>query len=189
MCFSYWNFNWSRFWCYLRGGITAAINEQDIWVGIGALSGAFMGAGAGVASLFIAPVIAGEGIMVTTATETGFVMGNALNVGAALAIGSCIAFSSGAIGGASSDMLMRLANDGKVSDWNSVAISALQWGFINTMGTFLGSVGGPLSNFETTLVSCLFSSVTGAMGLTADVIRKRNHQGIQLKNVSNKYSY
>lgn len=81
-------------------GITAAANGQNVWAGIGfgALTGGFMGTGAGVASLFIAPVFVGEGVMVATATGAGFVMGNALSAGAALAIGTGIAFGSGVFG-------------------------------------------------------------------------------------------
>ena len=173
------------------GGITAAANGQNVWAGIGfgALTGGFMGAGAGVASLFIAPVLVGEGVMVATATGAGFVMGNALSAGAALAIGTGIAFGSGAIGGAASDMLTQVANTGKVSDWNSVGVSALQWGLINTAGAFLGSVGGPLSNLETALVSGVFGNVTGGIGLTADVIRDRINKRKQMNNLSYMYSY
>ena len=163
------------------GGITAAANGQNVWagIGIGALTGGFMGAGAGVASLFIAPVLAGA----------GFMMGNALSAGAALAIGTGIAFGSGAIGGAASDMLTQVANNGKVSDWSSVGVSALQWGLINTGGAFLGSVGGPLSNLETALVSGVFGNVTGGIGLTADVIRDRINKRKQMNNLSYMYSY
>ena len=173
------------------GGITAAANGQNVWagIGIGALTGGFMGAGAGIASLFIAPVLVGEGVMVATATGAGFVMGNALSAGAALAIGTGIAFGSGAIGGAASDMLTQVANTGKVSDWNSVGFSALQWGLINTAGAFLGSVGGPLSNLETALVSGMLGNVTGLIGLTADVIRGRNNKRKQRNNLSYMYSY
>ena len=173
------------------GGITAAANGQNVWagIGIGALTGGFMGAGAGVASLFIAPVLVGEGVMVATATGAGFVMGNALSAGAALAIGTGIAFGSGAIGGAASDMLTQVANTGKVTDWSSVGVSALQWGLINTAGAFLGSVGGPLSNLETALVSGVFGNVTGGIGLTADVIRDRINKRKQMNNLSYMYSY
>ena len=173
------------------GGITAAANGQNVWagIGIGALTGGFMGAGACIASLFIAPVLVGEGVMVATATGVGFVMGNALSAGAALAIGTGIAFGTGAIGGAASDMLIQVANTGKVSDWNSVGVSALQWGLINTAGTFLGSVGGPLSNLETALVSGMVGNVTGVIGLIADVIRDRNNKRKQMNNLSYMYSY
>ena len=51
------------------GGLTAAANGQNIWagVGLGLLTGAIMGTGAGVASLFIAPIIAGEGVVFSVA--------------------------------------------------------------------------------------------------------------------------
>ena len=59
-----------------------------------------MGAGAGVASLFLAPVLVGGGVMISTATGAGFVMGYGLSSGVAIAIGIGIAFGTGAIGGA-----------------------------------------------------------------------------------------
>lgn len=96
---------------------------------------------------------------------------------------------SGAICGANSDMLTQLANTGKVSDWGSVCISALQWGVINTAGAFLGSVGGPLTNLETALVSGVFGNVTGGIGLAADVIRDRTNRRKQTNSLSYIYSY
>ncbi len=148
----------------IYGGITAAANGQNVWVGIGigALTGGLMGAGAGVASLFIAPVLVGASVS----------MGNVLlSAGAALAIGTSIAFGSGAIGGAVSDMLTQSINNGRVSDWNSVGISALQWGLINTASAYLGSIGGPLSKLETTFITGVFNNVTGGIGFVVDVIR------------------
>ena len=148
----------------IYGGITAADNGQNVWVGIGigALTGGLMGAGAGVASLFIAPVL----------VEASVSMGNVLlSAGAALAIGTSIAFGSGAIGGAVSDMLTQSINNGRVSDWNSVGISALQWGLINTASAYLGSIGGPLSKLETTFITGVFNNVTGGIGFVVDAIR------------------
>lgn len=120
------------------GGITAAVNGKNVWagIGIGALTGGFMGAGAGVASLFIAPVLVGEGVMVATATGAGFVMGNALSAGAALAIGTGIAFVTGFVGGMVADASAQVINDGGVNDMGSVFVSGIQWGLINIAGAF-----------------------------------------------------
>ncbi len=175
----------------IYGGLTAAANNQNVWagIGIGALTGGFMGAGAGVASIFIAPVLVGEGVMVATATGVGFVMGNALSAGTALAIGTSIAFGSGAIGGVASDMLTQIANNGKVSDWGSLGISALQWGLINTAGAFLGSIYGPLPNLKTAIISGGVNIITGGIGLAFDVIRDRINKRKQMNNLSYIYDY
>ena len=87
------------------GGITVVANGQNVWagIGIGALTGGFMGAGAGVASLFIAPALVGEGVMVATATGAGFV------------------------GGMVADASTQVINDGGVNDWGSVFVSGIQW--------------------------------------------------------------
>ena len=56
------------------GAATAYINGQDVFWGtvIGALGGAFMGLGAGIASVFIAPVLGGTGLAFATAQGVGF---------------------------------------------------------------------------------------------------------------------
>ena len=148
----------------MYGGFTAAANGQSVWNGImiGAVTGAFMGAGAGVASLFIAPILAGGSVAVGATS---------ISAGASLAIGIGISFGTGAIGGSISDIWTQHVNNGEVSDIDSIIKSAFQWGVINTFGAFLGSVGGPLSNFETALTTGIFNNVTGSVGLTVDAIR------------------
>ena len=148
----------------LYGGLTAAANNQSVWHGIliGAVVGGLMGVGAGVASLFMAPLLIGSGVAIG---------GTALSTGAALAIGTGIAFSSGAVGGAISDIWTQHVNNGAVTDIDSIFKSALQWGVINTFSAFIGSVGGPLTNLETALITGIFNNVTGAIGLTVDVMR------------------
>ena len=146
------------------GGITAAANGQDVWagIGIGALTGGIMGAGAGVASLFIAPILAGGGVAIGATS---------ISAGASLAIGTGISFGTGAIGGAVSDIWTQHVNNGAITDIDSIINSAFQWGFINTFGAFIGSVGGPLTNLETALITGIFNNVTGSVGLTIDAIR------------------
>ena len=51
------------------------------------------------------------------------------------------------------------------------------------------SVGGPLLNLETALVSGVFGNVTGVIGLAADVIRDRNNKRKQMNNLSYMYIY
>ena len=174
------------------GGITAAANGQNVWagIGIGSLTGGFMGAGTGVASLFIAPVLVGEGVMVATATGAGFVMGNALSAGAALAIGTGIAFGTGFVGGMGADALTQVVNDGGVDDWGSVFVSGFQWGVINTAGAFLGSMGGT-STLNGALLSGIFGGVTGAVGMTIDILRNRinKKQNVGVNNLHYAFSF
>ena len=172
------------------GGITAVANGQNVWtgIGIGALTGGFMGAGAGVASLFIAPVLVGEGVMVATATGAGFVMGNALSAGAALAIGTGIAFGTGFVGGMVADASTQVINDGGVNDWGSVFVSGIQWGLINTAGAFLGSMGGT-STLNGALLSAIFGGVTGAIGMTIDILRNRKNQKQKVSVNNQLYAY
>ena len=147
------------------GALTASANGQDVGMGIliGAFAGIIMGAGAGVASLYLAPVILG-----TTATVANVTY----STGAALAIGTGIAFCSGFVGGATADMFTQLANDGAVYDFSSVIASGLQYGVINTSSAFLGSLGA-FSPLESGILSVMFGSVFSAIGMTIDVIRNR----------------
>jgi RHS repeat-associated protein len=131
----------------VAGGITATANGQNIWhgVGIGALGGAIMGAGAGVGALFLAPIIAGEGIMIATAVGESFFMGNAISTGLAVGIGLGVSASTGIIGGGLSNMLNQLSSGIKVDslDWNSIALGAIGSGFLNMFSASLAGFGGP----------------------------------------------
>lgn len=147
-----------------------------------------MGAGAGVASLFIAPILVGEGVMVATATGAGFVMGNALSAGAALAIGTGIAFGTGFVGGMVADASTQVINDGGVNDWGSVFVSGIQWGLINTAGAFLGSMGGT-STLNGALLSAIFGGVTGAVSMTIDILRNRKNQKQKVSVNNQLYTY
>lgn len=131
--------------------------------GIGVIAGGILiGAGAGVASLFIVPILAGGGVAIGATS---------ISAGASLAIGTGISFGTGAIGGAVSDIWTQHVNNGAITDIDSIINSAFQWGFINTFGAFIGSVGGPLTNLETALITGIFNNVTGSVGLTIDEIR------------------
>lgn len=153
-------------WGAAYGGITTTVNGQNVWagIGIGALIGFFMGAGAGVASLFIAPVLVGEGVMVATATGTGF------------------------IGGMVADASVQVINDGGVNDWGSVFVSGIQWGLINTAGAFFSSMGGT-STLSGALLSAIFGGVTGAVGMTIDILRNRKNQKQKVSVNNQLYAY
>ena len=170
--------------------LTAAVNGQNVWagIGIGALTGGFTGEGAGVASLFIAPVLVEEGVMVATATGAEFVMGNALSAGAALAIETGIAFGTGFVGGMFADASTQVINDGGVNDWGSVFVSGIQWGLINTAGAFLGSMGGT-STLNGALLSAIFGGVTGAVSMTIDILRNRKNQKQKVSVNNQLYAY
>ena len=159
----------------MYGGLTAMANGQDVWnaIWIGAISGAIMGTGAGIASLFIAPIIVGETVILSGVTLTS---------STALLAGVGIAFTSGAVGGATSDVLNQVVDKGRVDNINSIFTSALQWGVINTIGAFLGSIGGPLPNIDTIIATGVFNNFTGVMGLITDVLRVKSSKKKQLKS-------
>ena len=147
------------------GGLTAAANDQNVIAGIfiGAFAGGLMGAGAGIASLYLAPAIVGQ---------SAFAVGGiTYSAGTAVAIGSSIAFGSGAISGMMADAATQIVNDGGIHDLNSVFISGMQWGLINTASAILGSLGGPVSDLDSGLLSTIFGSVTSATGMTVDILR------------------
>ena len=151
----------------LYGGFTAAANAQNVIAGIliGAFAGGIMGAGAGVASLYLAPVIIGQ---------TAFTVGGiACSAGTAVAIGTGFAFGSGVIGGMAADALTQVVNDGSVHDGFSIINSGVQWGLINTVSAILCSLGGPVSDLESGLLSAIFGSVTSAVGMTVDILRNK----------------
>ena len=166
------------------GGVTAASTGQNIFAGvmIGILGGLIMGAGAGVAGVFLAPAMAGASITFATATGATFVMGTAISTTAAVAIGIGTAFVSGAIGGAVVDVATQWANYGTINSVGSIGISALQWGVINTLNAFLGSSIEALSIFDigigfsktaATIVSIITNIITGKLGLDMDVFRSK----------------
>ena len=164
------------------GGLTAVANDQNVLAAvlIGIVAGALMGAGAGVASLYLAPVIVGQAAVVGGVTYSA---------GSALAIGSGIAFGSGFIGGMAADAITQVVNDGGVNDLGSVFVSGFQWGLINTASAFLGSLGGPVSNFESALLSGTFGSVTSAVGMTIDILRNKKNQKQKVVARNQLYAY
>ena len=152
----------------IYGGVTATANDQNVFAGalIGFGAGALMGAGAGLASLYLAPIIVGQVVVVG---------GVIYSAGAALVIGSGIAFGFGFIGGMAADALTQVVNEGNVNDWGSVFASGVQWGIINTASAFLGSLGGPVSTLESTVLSGIFGSVTSALGMAIDILRNQGN--------------
>ena len=105
--------------------------------------------------------------MVATATGAGFVMGNALSAGVALAIGTGIAFGIGFIGGMVADASVQV---------------------INTAGAFLSSMGGT-STLSGALLSAIFGGVTGAVGMTIDILRNRKNQKQKVSVNNQLYAY
>ena len=153
--------------------------KKDYFI-LGLAAGSLMGVGAGIASLFIAPVLVGQSVAIGAAT---------ISSGAALAIGTGIAFGSGAIIGGTADMFAQIINAGKISDWASVVESAIQWGVLNVFSAFAGSIGGPLSNLETILITAIFNGAIGAVGLLIDVIRNRKKHQSQIQEFAILYGY
>ncbi len=146
--------------------MTAAANGEDIGTGVisGMFSGAVMGLGAGLAAYFIAPVMIGVGATIA---------GTTLSVSTSLLIGTSIAFISGFIGGSIGDAINQKMSNGYISDWTSIMSSGIQGAGINILGTFLPCMGGPLGTFENSIISTIFSNLTGSLSLLFDSIRKR----------------
>jgi uncharacterized membrane protein len=167
----------------IYGGFTAVANDQNIVAGvvIGAFAGGIMGAGAGIASLYLAPVLVGH-----TAVTVG---GITYSAGTAAAIGSSIAFGSGALGGMMADAATQIVNDRGIHDWGSVMISGVQWGLINTASAVLGSLGDPVSDLESRVLSAIFGSMTSAVGMTVDILRNRQSQKKIAGVVNRNYAY
>ena len=151
----------------VAGGITAAATGDNVVFGVlfGALGGGLIGAGAGIGSVFLAPLLIGEGVVIA---------GHALATGAAWGIGLGIGFISGALGGGIQDLLNQLSNNDwkiqKVDFWH-VGISALENGVFNALSSFLGGCGGTdlshfisfLLNVQLNVIPTGFTSITDLM--------------------------
>jgi len=164
------------------GGITAAANGQNVTAGIliGGLAGGLMGAGAALASVFLAPAITGGAVVMG---------GIQFSTGAAVAIGGGIAFFSGAFGGALADALTQIVNDGAVHNGKSVILSGVQWGIINVASGFLGSLAGPVAILESAILSGIFGSVTSAVGMMIDLLRSTYEQKVEVDFAKPRYMY
>lgn len=157
----------------VAGGINAAATHSNVGVGIvvGALGGGIMGAGAGVASLFLAPVIAGEGI-IFIATTGGTLFGTSVSTGLAIGIGIGASAGAGVVGGGLTDLLSQVFNDGKISDWISIGISAFEGGALNTLSGILGAFGGTtLSTIDNLIMTTMLNTIPSGYGSIADIIR------------------
>ena len=86
------------------------------------------------------------------------------------------------------DASTQVINDGGVNDWGSVFVSGIQWGLINTAGAFLGSMGGT-STLNGALLSAIFGGVTGAIGMTIDILRNRKNQKQKVSVNNQLYAY
>ena len=152
------------------GGITAHMSGQSVLGGVlsGIVGGLIMGAGAGLATLFMAPLLS------VTASAFG------LNAFVAHGLGILIAFGTGAVGGALAESINQGFNTGHV-DLKSVGKAALQWGTINVASAFLASFGEGLTIMETGFftesalqiasASIKTSFATGFFGMLADWYR------------------
>jgi hypothetical protein len=145
-------------------GMASVASGESFWkgFGIGVLTGAFIGAGAGIAGVFIAPALAG------TAITMG---GVALGKGVALGIGAGIAFCSGFIGGMGADLWFQ-STTGSDLNWGQAALAGLQWGLLNTVNAFTVGLAGPLEGFAAPFVLSLFGNIMyGTLGLLFDIVR------------------
>ena len=147
------------------GGVTAYANGSNIAAGIisGMLGGGIMGAGAGIASAFIAPVLIGANTLVGLTTTSSLI------------IGGTIAFGSGMLGGVVSECSSQINTYGRVRDLNKIVISAFEYGIINTLGAFLGSFAYTSSGItgltEMSINNYVVNNITGVAGLIVDIFK------------------
>ena len=159
------------------GAITAAATGQNIWAGalIGGLAGLFMGAAAGAGGVLFGAVFS------STATIVGATFEISKNL--AIALGVIIPFIGGAVFGAGAEIMSQFINSGRVTDGLSVALSALQWGIMNTLSGLGGSVVNGLAGVIA--VDIVYTAVFGGYGVIFDVFR--NYLGKKDGQNSNKY--
>ena len=76
-----------------------------------------------------------------------------------------------------------------IHDGISIINSGIQWGLINTVSAILCSLGGPVSDLESGLLSAIFGSVTSAVGMTVDILRNKQSQQKELGLYNQYYTY
>lgn len=155
------------------GGISAAANGQNVGLGIlfGAIGGGIMGAGAGVASLFFAPVIAGEGIIFAIGSSLGMGMSTAVSVGGAIGFAIFVSSATGFIGGGLTTFLNQVFNGGAFS-LPAIFFSAFINGGLNILSGFLGGFAGSgLGNVENFIVSLMLNTIPSGYGIVLEIIK------------------
>jgi hypothetical protein len=144
------------------GYVTAKANGDDaLWGAIlGGLAGMFMGAAAGVGSLFIMGALAG-----------GVVIGGlSLSATAAMDIGLGIGFAAGFAGGFAADLTTHAVN-GRNIGWNeigSASLSGLRWGVLNMSNVLMGGLTGSISLVASVGVGLAYNFMFGAFGVMFD---------------------
>ena len=158
----------------VAGAAVAACNGTDIAAGFvsGFIGGGIMGAGAGVGTLFLAPLVVGESVAIG-------ITGGAtiLSTGGAIAEGLTIGGVTGMVGGGLADLTNQLGNNGmnwdKV-DYGAVAVSAVEYGALNMLSTGMGSLMGPhMSNTMNFLGSKILNVVPTGWGFVIDVLKDK----------------
>ena len=158
----------------LYGGLTAVANGQNVWAGIaiGAIGGAFIGAGAGAGGALLAPLFGGTAAIAGLTTVQSVVLG----VG--------ISAATGFIGGFGMDVATQVANGISWNniDFGSAVISGIQWGTINIVNAFAGAALGLESHgvydyLVEAIASIAYGLLFNSTGLLIDVIRNKFKNG------------
>ena len=155
------------------GGISAAANGQNVGLGIlfGALAGGIMGAGAGVASLFFAPVLVGEGIIFTIGSGIGIGMSTTISVGSAIGFALIVSSTTGFVGGGLATFFNQLLNDEPIQLFD-IFFSAFINGGLNALSGFLGGFAGyGLGILESIIVSTMLNVIPSGYAIVAEFIK------------------
>lgn len=155
------------------GGISAAANGQNVGLGIlfGALAGGIMGAGAGVASLFFAPVLVGEGIIFTIGSGIGIGMSTTISVGSAIGFALIVSSTTGFVGGGLATFFNQVLNDEPIQLFD-IFFSAFINGGLNTLSGFLGGFAGyGLGILESIIVSTMLNVIPSGYAIVAEFIK------------------
>lgn len=155
------------------GGISAAANGQNVGLGIlfGALAGGIMGAGAGVASLFFAPVLVGEGIIFTIGSGIGIGMSTTISVGSAIGFALIVSSTTGFVGGGLATFFNQVLNDEPIQLFD-IFFSAFINGGLNILSGFLGGFAGyGLNVLESIIVSTMLNVIPSGYAIVAEFIK------------------
>ena len=93
-----------------------------------------------------------------------------------------------ATGGSSVPLIVSVVHSMAHGAFLGSLVSGIQWGLINTASTFLGSMGGT-STLNGALLSAIFGGVTGAIGMTIDILRNRKNQKQKVSVNNQLYAY
>ena len=129
-----------------------------------------MGAGAGVASLFLAPVVAGSGAIYASTVGGGII--TSLSTANLIGIGVITAATTGFAGGFVSNLYENLRYNSKtVPDTIfSAVVNGTIYSALNVTAGFLGALSGPGISLSGIVYSAILAGPNSALGVSIELI-------------------